>query len=93
MTKDKLDRQLTGQASTPFMKVTINDNHSIQNNPKRGVTFNAIEINKIIHPEIDPLVKEEIKVEIKGIIIIEIIMGPITEIDQEADGTIIGQVI
>ena len=31
--------------------------------------------------------------EIEEIIIIEIIIGPITEIDQEADGTIIGQVI
>ena len=28
--------------------------------------------------------------EIEGIIITEIIIGPITEIDQEADGTIIG---
>ena len=31
--------------------------------------------------------------EIEEIIIIEIIIGPITEIDQEADGTIIGQLI
>ena len=31
--------------------------------------------------------------EIEEIIIIEIIIGPITEIDQEADGTIIHQVI
>ena len=52
-----------------------------------------MQINKILHPEIDPIVEEEIKVEIEGIIIIEIIIGPITEIDQEADGTIIGQVI
>ena len=37
--------------------------------------------------------KEGIKVEIEEIIMIEIIIGPITEIDQEADGTIIGQVI
>ena len=43
MTKEKLDRQLTGQTSTPFMKVTINDNHSVQNNPKKGVTFDAME--------------------------------------------------
>ena len=35
LTKEKLDRQLTGQFSTPFMKVTINDSHSTQNNPKR----------------------------------------------------------
>ena len=31
--------------------------------------------------------------ELEEIIIIEIIIGPITEIEQEADGTIIGQVI
>ena len=28
LTKEKLDRQLTGQSSTPFMKATINDSHS-----------------------------------------------------------------
>ena len=50
-----------------------------------------MQIDKILHPEIDPLVEEEIKVEIEEII--EIIIGPFTEIDQEADGTIIGQVI
>ena len=50
-----------------------------------------MQINKVLHPEIDPIVEEEIKVEIEEII--EIIIGPITEIDQEADGTIIGQVI
>ena len=50
-----------------------------------------MQTNKIFHPEIDPLVEEEIKMEIEEII--EIIIGPITEIDQEADGTIIGQVI
>ena len=43
LTKENLDRQLTGQTSTSFMKVTINDNHSTQNNPKRGVTFDAME--------------------------------------------------
>ena len=43
LTKEKLDRQLTGQSSTPFMKATINDNCSTQNNPKREVTFDAME--------------------------------------------------
>ena len=52
-----------------------------------------MQTNKILHPEIDPLAEEGIKAEIEEIIIIEIIIGPITEIDQEADGTIIGQVI
>ena len=46
-----------------------------------------MQVNKILHPEIDPIVEKEIKVEIEEIIEI------ITEIDQEADGTIIGQVI
>ena len=50
-----------------------------------------MQIDKILHPEIDPIVEEETKVEIEEII--EIIIGPITEIDQETDGTIIGQVI
>ena len=43
LTKGKLDRQLTGQTSTPFMKATINDSCSTQNNPKKGVTFDAME--------------------------------------------------
>ena len=43
LTKEKLDRQLTGQSSTPFMRVTINDNYSTQNNNKKGVTFDAME--------------------------------------------------
>ena len=116
------------------MKATTNDNCSTQNNPKRGVTFDAMEtlernsncIDRLtslvsdmkmamdrkqslykpriyqgrsrnqntdrqnFHLEIDPLVEEGIKVAIEEIIIIEIIIGPITEIDHKADGTIIG---
>ena len=42
--KEKLDRQLTGQSSTPFMKATSNnDCHSPQNQQKKGVTFDAME--------------------------------------------------
>ena len=37
LTKEKLDRQLTGQSSTPFMRVTSGDNN------KRDMTFDAIE--------------------------------------------------
>ena len=136
-TKEKLDRWLTGQSSTPFMRMTSNDNYSMQTNNKRGVTFdimkmlernsNCIEklmslvsnmkmtmdrkqspykpriykgrsrnqnINRQnLHPYIDPLVEEEIKTEIGEIITIETIIDPIIETDQEADGTIIGQVI
>ena len=43
LTKEKLDRQLTGQSSTPFMKASSNDSHSPQNHHKKGVTFDAIE--------------------------------------------------
>ena len=50
-------------------------------------------VDKILHPEIDPLLEEEIKVVIEGIITIETIIGQIIEIDQEADGTTIGHVI
>ena len=52
-----------------------------------------MEVNKILHLEIDPLVEEEIKVVIEGIVTIETIIDQIIEIDQEADGTTIGQVI
>ena len=43
--------------------------------------------------KIYPLVEEETKVVIEGITTIETIIGKIIEIDQEADGVIIGQVI
>ena len=43
LTKEKLDRQLTGQSSTPFMRITSSDNYSTPNNNKKGVTFNAME--------------------------------------------------
>ena len=44
LTKEKLDRQLTGQSSTPFMKIISNgDSHSPQNHQKKGKTFDAME--------------------------------------------------
>ena len=43
LTKEKLDRQLTGQSSTPFMKASSNDSHMPQNHHKKGVTFDAME--------------------------------------------------
>ena len=42
--EEKLDRQLTGQSSTPFMKATSNDNHLPQNHHKKGMIFDAIEM-------------------------------------------------
>ena len=45
LTKEILDRQLTGQSSTPFMKATSNnDSHSPQNKPKKGVMFDVMEM-------------------------------------------------
>ena len=44
LTKEKLDRQLTGPSSTPFMKVSSNDSHLPQNHHKKGVTFDAMEM-------------------------------------------------
>ena len=43
LTKEKLDRQLTAQSFTPFMRVTSNDNCPMQTNNKMGVTFDAME--------------------------------------------------
>ena len=124
LTKEKLDRQLTGESFTPFMKATSNsDSHLPQNHQKKGVTFDAMEtlerysdcidrlmslvsdlkmtmdrkqpqykpeiktqVNKILHPERDPLVEEEIEVVIEEITTIGRIIDQIIEIDQEADG-------
>ena len=47
----------------------------------------------MLHPEIDPLVEEEIKVAIEGITTIETIIDQIIETDQEANGITIDQVI
>ena len=43
LTKEKLDRQLTGQSSTLFMRMTTTDKYSTQTNNKRGVTFDTME--------------------------------------------------
>ena len=44
LTKEKLDRQSTGQSPIPFMKAFSNDNHLPQNHHKKGVTFDAMEM-------------------------------------------------
>ena len=43
LTKEKLDRQQTGQSPTPFMGMTSNDKYTTQTNNKRGVTFDVME--------------------------------------------------
>ena len=49
--------------------------------------------DKILHLETDPSVVEGIKVAIEEISTVGTITGKIIEIDQEAGGTVIGQVI
>ena len=44
LTKEKLNRQLTGQSSIPFMKASSNDSHLPQNHHKKGVTFDTMEM-------------------------------------------------
>ena len=45
LTKEKLERHLTGQSSTTFIKATSNgDSHLPQNHQKKGMTFDAMEI-------------------------------------------------
>ena len=56
LTKEKLDRQLTRQSSTPFIKATSNDNHLPQNHHKKGVTFDVMEILEINSNCIDRLI-------------------------------------
>ena len=75
--------------------MTIDRRNSLHIN--QGFTKVDLEIktetDRILHLEIDPLLEEEIKVEIGEIIITKTITSPIIEIDWEADGTIIGQLI
>ena len=53
--KEKLDRQLTGQSSTPFMRMANSDKHSTQTNNKRGVTFDMMETLERNSDSIDKL--------------------------------------
>ena len=43
LTKKKLDKHLTGQSSTLFMRATSNDNSLPHNHHKKGVTFDTME--------------------------------------------------
>ena len=44
LTKDKIDRQMSGQSSTtPFMKVSSDSHYSSMKSSKKGVTFDAME--------------------------------------------------
>ena len=51
-----------------------------------------MQVDKILNPEIDPLVEEGVKVVIEEITTIGTITGQTIEIDLEADRTTIGQV-
>ena len=52
-----------------------------------------MQVDKVLHLEIDPLVEEGTKVVTEEITTIGTTTGQIIEIDQEADGTTIGQVM
>ena len=88
---DCIDR-LTSLVSD--LKMTI-DRNSLNTNPKytRVGHKTKIQDDKILHPEIDPLVEEGIKVVTEEITTIGTITGQIMEIDLEADGITIDQVI
>ena len=76
------------------LKMTM-DRKQPQYKPKiyQGRSQNQNTGRQILLIEIDLLVKEETKVVIEEILTIGTITGQIIEIDQEAGGTIIGQVI
>ena len=88
---DCIDR-LTSLVSD--LKMTM-DRKQPQYKPKYTRAGHEIKIqdDKILLLEIDLLVEEEIKVVIEVIITTGTITGQIIEMDQEAGGTIIGQVI
>ena len=88
---DCIDR-LTSLVSN--MKMTMDRKNPLTNQryTREGPRIKT-QVDNILHLEIGPLVEEEIKVVIEEIIIIETIIDQIIKIDQEADGTIIGQVI
>ena len=74
---DCIDR-LTSLVSDMKMTMGRKQPHISQEITRVGPGI-KIQTNKILCPEIDPIVEEETKVEIDEII--EVIIGPITEID------------
>ena len=76
------------------MKMTIDGKEPpYKPNVYQGSSEIKIQVDKILCLEIDPTVEVEINEVIEGIITTETIIDQIIEIDQEADGTTIGQVI
>ena len=76
------------------LKTTM-DRKQPQYKPKiyQGRPQTKTQVDKILCPEIDPLVEEEIKVVIEEIATIGTIIDQIIELHQEADGIAISQVI
>ena len=75
------------------LKVTMNRKPQYKLKIYQGGHKTRIQDDKILHLEIDPSVEEGIKVAIEEILAVGTITGKIIEIDQEAGGTVIGQVI
>ena len=56
LTKERIDRQMSGQSSTtPFMRVSNDNNYSAKNSCKKGVTFDALETIERNSDSIDKL--------------------------------------
>ena len=56
LTKEKIDRQMSGQSSvTPFMKASSENNYSSMKSCKKGVTFDVVETLERNSDSIDKL--------------------------------------
>ena len=66
LTKEKVDRQMSGQSSTtPFMRVSHETNYSTKNSCKKGVTFDALEAIEKNNDSIDKLTSLVSKMNMK----------------------------
>ena len=66
LTKEKRDRQMSGQSSaTPFMKVTNEQNYSTMNSCRKGVTFDVMDTLERNSDSIDKLTSLVSKMNMK----------------------------
>ena len=66
LTKEKIDRQMSGQSSTmPFMRVSNDKNYTTKNSYRKGVTFDALETIERNRDSIDKLTSFVSKMNVK----------------------------
>ena len=66
LTKEKIDRQLSGQSSTmPFMRMSNESNYPKKGSCKKGVTFDALEAIENNNDSIDKLTSLVSKMNMK----------------------------